>query len=378
MKNIMHQIIGLGFIFLTLSAPLMAQITMSQTYPILFPRDHNGVRIFPDFEMREIFRTLEANACMNGEFINLELDENIEDGIELTVLTQQSCDDIQLTYQHFLAIEPKPNDYVFTCTKLGQTVWQKNYTFPYFLSKDNVLPTSDGGFYCYQTSPLHIRRYNSGGELLWDKTPISISSEEASEIIKIDKNADFYLRTGHLGGNDLMVKISKISGETGAIIWEQDLTTHRNLAKATHIISEEEASFVIVINNYGAIPMSQGVCGGWDVSFLKKEDGHMLHHFDKMVFGTADIKAVIHPRYGVYFLESQIIDDRFNAVDSTGFYLYHFNLVGEEVWKKTLDTELPFSKVTLPYFSIQEEQELLFLGTRNDSLWRLEIQAEGF
>lgn len=380
--------LGLSLLLLIINhAP--AQFIFDQTYPVLFPSDTSGLRVFPDFNIEQTDEIIQLTDCVSEMYTVLQMQQLTGELLDTLAVPTIPCGNLTLSNGTTLMVEPAPDGvfgYLFTNFLISGVVnWEQTYTnLPFFLNKDNVVSNPAGGYYLYNRSPFILQRYSEEGQLVYNQRPLELPDAYGTRIIEVAENGDIYLRSGHLGGNDTKIIISKLDGNSGEELWQTEIPTVRNLAQDTRIALAADYPLVVVNNNYGSIAGNGLISGGWDIAFLDATTGELVKQKEKIIIGNAAVSPVIIEDKGVYLLEEQHIDletpqqgAELTNGEQTGFSLYHFSNEGEELWKKPLFEDIPFSSISVSQAAVANTDDLLLLGTKNDSLWLVKLDPDG-
>lgn len=366
-----------------------AQVIFEQTYPILFPSDTSGFRLFPDFNIEQTTDVIQLTDCLSEVYTVLQIQQLTGELLDTLSVPAIPCGNFSLSNGTTLMVEPASDGtfgYVFTNYLISGTInWQRTYSnLPFFINNDNIIPDPSGGFFLYNRSPFILQRYSNEGQLLYSSQPLDVPNAYGTRILKVAENGDLYLRSGHLGGNDTKIIISKLDGNSGAQLWQTDIPTVRNLAQDTRIALAPDYPLIVVNNNYGSIAGNGLISGGWDIAFLDAATGELIHQKEKIIIGNAALTPTIIKDKGIYLLEEQHIDleeseegEQPLTEEKTGFSLFHYSNEGEELWKKPLFPDLNFTDISLAEMTVSATDDLLLLGTKYDSLWLVKLDPDG-
>ncbi|MFK7936205.1 MAG: hypothetical protein AB8G22_22005 [Saprospiraceae bacterium] len=340
----------------------------------MYPTDDNGVRHFPTFTVEQTENSISLTDCENDSITTLNI--NLDTGQLMDSLHQPTipCDHFSLTDGTTITIQPDPAGsfaYQFTNYVGNDSInWQRLYrSIPFFINADNILTSPLGGFHLYNRSPFIIQKYASSGQLLYSTRPLDLPNAYGSRIVGITETGDLLIRSGHLGGNETHFFMAKISGVDGRLIWQTEIETYRNLAQDTRIAIENDYPLVVVENFYGIANVDNQTKGGWSITLLDPETGQIIHQQEKTIIGNAALSPVIVPDRGIYCLQEQYITDQVLDNERTGYQLLRFSNEAEIIDRTSLFAGQTFSSLSLSQTLAVQNDAILFIGTKSDSLW---------
>lgn len=340
---------------------LNAQVQWNQTYPL----ELDAVESTTLF-VEETDTHIRTTTCMEGDWVQLEIDAETGALSQTSTATTGSCQQIQLANGDRLVFEQEAEQYRFTQYNNGQVVWTKLLDIENELSIQQVVAHPTSGFYICESQPFRFSRYNGMGAIIYQQSGW-IAEQQDVQIGAVVDNGDVFLHAGNASGRNYRVHIIRLAGIDGRIKWENRLETAERVNRDTRIAASLSYPTIAVTNHFIRAE-------GWETLFLDAETGDFLN--DEVIFSYAErnVTPTIIPNKGIFLTESYAID---RQVVENRIQLHCYNESGSVVWRNPLlNSQLAQSRL-VHHVKALPSKDLLITGLRNDSLWMTRLTPDG-